>query len=127
MVADCEHDHTASEQKEDLSWLFDAERGAVAVNQDEPGTVFVKGTETVYLVRLDPLTCECPGFKFHGRCFHTDQARRPPTKMRAGTCPVCGDDAVSELSFMEDRGYLLQVRCWSSLGDEPTCDWRRAL
>lgn len=127
MVAETAVKVALATPSEDLSWLFEAERLSVAVNPDGPGFI-VKGTETLYLVTTDPPSCECPRWTKAGKeCAHIRAARRPPTLIRCGHCPVCGDDAVSEVSYVEGRGYLMRARCWSSFGDDPSCDWARVL
>jgi hypothetical protein len=55
------------------------------------------------------------------------ESPRPPEVLKAGQCPVCGDDLVSEMHFEPERGFLMRVRCWASFGDEPSCSYRRVI
>lgn len=75
-----------SAQKDDLSWLFDAERGAVALNHDRTAA-YVKGSETIYFVPIPAMTCECRGYEVRGHCFHVDRVRE--TLREIDPCPVC--------------------------------------
>ncbi len=44
-----------------------------------------------------------------------------------GKCPCCGDVVVSNLYYISGKGHLLRWECWSSLGDAPTCEYRKVL
>jgi hypothetical protein len=44
-----------------------------------------------------------------------------------GVCPRCGAELVSNCYYVSGRGYLVVWECWSSLTENPTCDYRRAL
>jgi hypothetical protein len=44
-----------------------------------------------------------------------------------GTCPLCGEDVVSNLYLCEGNGCLLLWECRASLGPNPSCDYRRVL
>jgi hypothetical protein len=52
---------------------------------------------------------------------------RPDAEWVRGKCPVCGDDLVSNLYYIGGQGYLVRWECWSSLGEEPSCEYRRVL
>lgn len=54
-------------------------------------------------------------------------ANRPDPKWVRGNCPECGDDLVSNMYYVGGKGYLLCWECWSSLGENPTCSYRRVL
>jgi hypothetical protein len=54
-------------------------------------------------------------------------AERPDPAWVRGKCPHCGDVVVSNLYYVGGQGYLLRWECWSSLGEEATCDWRKVL
>jgi RNase P subunit RPR2 len=44
-----------------------------------------------------------------------------------GVCPQCGDALVSNCYYVGSRGYLICHECWSSLGPNPTCTYRKVL
>ncbi len=52
---------------------------------------------------------------------------RPDPQWVRGRCPECGDDLVSNLYYIGGKGYLLCWECWSSLGDNPVCRYRKVL
>ncbi len=52
---------------------------------------------------------------------------RPRPEWVRGTCPQCGDELVSNCYYVGGRGYLLLHECWSSLGDNPACGYRKIL
>jgi hypothetical protein len=52
---------------------------------------------------------------------------RPDPSWVRGRCPVCGDELVSNLYYLGGKGYLLRWECWASLGDDPTCSYRKVL
>jgi hypothetical protein len=60
----------------DPGYVVDAERLAVAPMPGRPGRFRVRGTDTVYTVRVarpdqeEVDTCECKGFGYRGRCAH---------------------------------------------------------
>lgn len=90
MVAEARITTPVSGTEEDLSWLLDAERGSVAVNRDG---IYVRGSETIYCVTLDPDTCECAwNTHKHAECFHIRAARDHFRK--ADPCPVCHGEGV---------------------------------
>lgn len=43
-----------------------------------------------------------------------------------GTCPYCGQPVVSN-TYWTGRGYVIRWECWASLGEQPTCEFRRVL
>lgn len=42
-----------------------------------------------------------------------------------GTCPACGGGLLSNLYYVEGRGYLLVMECAESLSERPACNYRR--
>lgn len=52
---------------------------------------------------------------------------RPDPEWCRGPCPVCGEVTVSNAYYCGGKGYLIFVECWGSLGEAPTCDYRRLL
>jgi hypothetical protein len=52
---------------------------------------------------------------------------RPDPQWVRGRCPECGDDLVSNLYYIGGKGYLMIWECWSSLGENPRCTYRRVL
>lgn len=54
-------------------------------------------------------------------------AARPDEEWIKGTCPVCGEVTVSNYYYCGGKGYLGVIECWASLGERPTCDYRRTL
>jgi hypothetical protein len=54
------------------------------------------------------------------------QERPDPAWIR-GECPVCGDAVVSNCYLIHGKGWIIVWECWSSLADEPECDYRRVI
>jgi len=52
---------------------------------------------------------------------------RPDAEWVRGQCPLCGEDLVANCYYVGGKGYLIAHECWSSLGDAPTCHYRRIL
>jgi hypothetical protein len=52
---------------------------------------------------------------------------RPDPKWVRGRCPECGEELVSNMYYIGGKGYLLVWECWSSLGEQPQCCYRRVL
>jgi hypothetical protein len=52
---------------------------------------------------------------------------RPKAEWVRGRCPECGEELVSNLYFLGDKGYLLVWECWGSLAESAECDYRRVL
>jgi hypothetical protein len=52
---------------------------------------------------------------------------RPRPEWVRGTCPQCGDQVVSNCYYVSSRGYLVVHECWTSLGENPTCTYRKVL
>ena len=44
-----------------------------------------------------------------------------------GTCPQCGDKLVANAYYVGGRGYIVCWECWSSLGENPSCQYRRII
>lgn len=74
--------------QQDPSAIVDGERGDVAPVPGAPGTWWVRGTETVYLVdtgkpgELTRGTCECKGCEYRGTCAHIDAVVEFCSEMR---------------------------------------------
>lgn len=127
MVAETQAVTALAPPADDPSWLFDAPRGSHSPIHGRPGWHYCRGTETIYEVSdgaVDPVGCECEGWKFRQpkECAHIAAVRRPSPEKRVGACPVCGEDVVCEITYVEGAGYLLTVRCWSN-----ECDYRRVI
>lgn len=56
-----------------------------------------------------------------------DRLEKPKPEWVRGECPQCGDALVSNGYYVGGRGYLVIWECWSSLGEKPTCNYRRVL
>jgi hypothetical protein len=56
-----------------------------------------------------------------------ERQERPEPEWVRGRCPECGEDVVSNCYYIGGRGYVIRWECWASLGDAPTCDYRRVL
>lgn len=52
---------------------------------------------------------------------------RPRPEWVRGTCPQCGDELVANCYYVGGRGYLITRECWSSLGENPSCAYRKVL
>ena len=55
------------------------------------------------------------------------QEQRPDADMIRAACPVCGSDIVSQVFYVQGRGYVIFWICWEFLQEVPSCDYRRAL
>ncbi len=57
-----------------------------------------------------------------------DDESRPDKQWIRETCPECGDDLVSNMYYIPSKkSYFVAWECWASLGEEPTCKYRRIL
>ncbi len=54
-------------------------------------------------------------------------SERPRPEWVRGTCPQCGDELVANAYYVGGKGYLCLHECWSSLGDSPSCAYRKVL
>jgi hypothetical protein len=52
---------------------------------------------------------------------------RPRPEWVRGTCPQCGAEIVANCYYVASRGYLILHQCWESLGDNPTCAYRKVI
>jgi hypothetical protein len=44
-----------------------------------------------------------------------------------GVCPQCGEPLVSNCYYVGGKGYLVCWECLGSLGEHPTCSYRKVL
>ncbi len=54
-------------------------------------------------------------------------SNQPRPEWVRGECPQCGDALVSNCYYVGGRGYLICWECWSSLGEKPSCTYRKVL
>ena len=59
---------------------------------EDSKSFYVMGSEMVYLVTLDPPSCECKGFAFRGHCSHLEAVLND--RRQKDPCPVCRGRAV---------------------------------
>ena len=52
---------------------------------------------------------------------------RPRAEWVRGTCPQCGEPTVSNCYYVGGKGYLIAHECWASLGENPSCSYRKVL
>jgi len=52
---------------------------------------------------------------------------RPRPQWIRGKCPKCGDDIVSNCYYIGGMGYKIVWECWSSLKQNPNCDYQKFL
>ena len=52
---------------------------------------------------------------------------RPRPEWVRGICPQCGDQLVANAYYVGGKGYLCLHECWSSLGENPTCAYRKVI
>lgn len=55
------------------------------------------------------------------------KAERPDVSWVVGSCPCCGESMVSNCYYIGGKGYKIVHECWASLGEKPTCSYRRPL
>jgi hypothetical protein len=53
--------------------------------------------------------------------------KRPKARHVRGNCPECGAVLLSNLYYIEGKGYLLIWECEAGLMEEPTCTYRRVI
>ena len=41
-----------------------------------------------------------------------------------GICPQCGDTVIANAYYLGGK-YLITHECWSSFGENPTCEYRK--
>jgi hypothetical protein len=51
----------------------------------------------------------------------------PAPEWVRGKCPECGDHLVSNCYYVGGRGYIICWECWASLGERPTCNYRKVI
>ena len=54
-------------------------------------------------------------------------AIQPRPEWVRGKCPQCGAAVVSNCYYVGGRGYIIAHECWNSLGETPTCTYRKVL
>ena len=52
---------------------------------------------------------------------------RPRPEWVRGVCPMCGDEIVANCYYVAGHKYLIVHECWASLGEVPTCGYRRVI
>ena len=52
---------------------------------------------------------------------------QPRPEWVRGTCPACGSPVVSNCYYVGGKGYKVLHECWQSLGEHPTCTYRKVL
>ena len=60
------------------------------------------------------------------QCYDGTSDRPRPEWVR-GVCPQCGEEIVSTAYYVGSRGYLILHECWASLGDNPSCGYRKVI
>lgn len=73
---------------------------------------------TEELVTTDRQTC---------RQAYDGITAEPKPEWVRGECPQCGQPVVSNCYYVGGRGYLITHECWASLGEKPTCTYRKVL
>ena len=67
------------------------------------------------------MTTELPGESVHP----LDVRQEPPAERIRGNCPLCDALLVSDLRYVQGRGYLYVWRCWRTGSGE--CSYWRVL
>ena len=52
---------------------------------------------------------------------------QPKPEWTRGECPQCSAAIVANCYYVGGRGYLTVWECWNSLGDAPSCGYRKVL
>lgn len=52
---------------------------------------------------------------------------RPRPEWVRGVCPQCGSELVANCYYVGGRGYLILHQCWESLGENPSCVYRKVI
>ena len=52
---------------------------------------------------------------------------QPRPEWVRGVCPACGSPVVSNAYYIGGRGYKVIWECWESLGEAPSCTYRKVL
>ena len=52
---------------------------------------------------------------------------QPKPEWTRGICPRCGDQLVANSYYVGGKGYLIVHECWASLGETPSCTYRKVL
>ena len=52
---------------------------------------------------------------------------RPKEEWVRGICPECGDELVANCYYIGGSGYIVLHECWSSLSNNPTCNYKKVL
>lgn len=61
------------------------------------------------------------------RQVYDKDANQPNPEWVRGVCPQCGSPLVSNCYYVGQRGYIVAHECWQSLGDNPTCGYRKII
>lgn len=51
----------------------------------------------------------------------------PDPEWVRGECPRCSAPVISNSYYVGGNGYCVVWECWKSLGEHPTCDYRKLL
>ena len=54
-------------------------------------------------------------------------SNRPRPEWVRGECPNCGEAVVANCYYIGGKGYIVCHECWNSLGEDPTCKYRKVL
>ena len=57
----------------------------------------------------------------------TPRTERPDPAWIRGKCPQCDEVLVSHLHYVKGEGYFIRWECWASIGESPTCDYKKVL
>ena len=49
---------------------------------------------------------------------------KPDPAWVRGICPQCGDTVIANAYYLGGK-YLITHECWSSFGENPTCEYRK--
>ena len=52
---------------------------------------------------------------------------QPKPEWVRGVCPQCAGPVVANAYYVGGRGYLVVFECWHSLGENPTCGYRKVI
>lgn len=58
---------------------------------------------------------------------YNPETDRPSPEWVRGTCPQCGEMVVSNIFYVEGKGFMVALECWASFQANPTCTYRKLL